>query len=278
MLGKFAASIIEKGARAKQKHDRSVTDRIARHAATYEDPASEEKRMQRVIDKLVKLYDLPEYQRVLIDGAAEEVLNFENDEKFQCPRKANVNSGFRRNLERYEGRLAEIEDAVDERLGLEDIGPNEGLVVILFYASGYAQNVHINRLGAIGGDIHFGPVENRDYFRVLKVKAGEYRWHSIWNKHWRGRTTLYVKHSNLDFTVEAGKLNYTGVFMFSNKVWRRWQAGMRDRTSVVVSLLEDRYPELLETMELSNGVNSDNRFIEFYFREKAAARAEDDGA
>ena len=278
MLAKFAASIVEKGARAKQKHDQKVTDRILRHAAGYDDPAAEEARMRRVIEKLVELYDLPEYQRVFIDEAAEEVLTFENDEKFRCPRRANVSSGFRRNVERYTDRLAEVEDAIDERLELENIGPNEGLVVILFYSSGYAQNVHINRLGAIGGDIHFGPVDNREYFRVLKVKAGEYRWHSIWNKLWRGRMTLFVKHSNLDFTVEAGKLNYTGVFMFSNKVWRHWRASMRDRTSVVLSLLEDRYPELLRQVELNNAVDGDNRFIDFYFREKLAALPEKDGA
>ncbi len=235
--------------------------------------------MRRIVDKLVTHYELPEYQRVLIDEAAEEVLTIENDDLFRCPHKANVNRGFKRNLERYGDRLDEIENAVEERLDLENIGPNEGLVVILFYASGYAQNVLINRLGAIGGNIHFGPVENREYFRVLKVRAGNYRWHSVWNKHWLGgRTTLYVKHSNLDFTVEAGKLNYTGVFMFSNKVWRRWRADLRDRASVVLSLLEDRYPELLNDVEISNAVDSDDRFIDFYLREKMSTQSKDDGA
>ena len=279
MLVKYADSTVEKAARAKQKHDKKIINRIAQHADDHADPSIEEVRMGGIINRLIAQYDLPQYQRVLIDEAAEEVLTLENDEEFRCPHRANANLAFKRNFERYEERLQKIENAVDERLELENIGPNEGLIVILFYSSGLAQNVQINRLGSIVGDIRFGPVENSEYFRVLKVKAGDYRWHSIWNQYWLGgRRTLFVKHSNLDFTVEAGKLNYTGVFMFNSNSWRRWTADVRDRTSVVLSLLESRYPELLSELEFSNAVNSDNRFIDFYFSEKKSVPTHPDDA
>jgi hypothetical protein len=185
---------------------------------------------------------------------------------------------FKRNLSGYEKSLQEVEDAIKERLDIERLGPNEGLVVILFYASGYAENVLINRLGAIGGSIGFGPVNDGMYFRVVKANAGNYRWRSIWNHTWLGRVTAHLKHSNYDFRVEAGKLNYTGAFTYKSELYSRFSTNVIDRTSVVLSLLESRYPELLDRLEINNGINSDSRFIKFYMSEKAAAQNGDDGA
>ena len=182
------------------------------------------------------------------------------------------------NLRRYENRLEEIEDAVEDRIDIENIAPDEGLVVILFYARGWAQNVSINTLGGIGGRIRFGPVTNGEYFRVVKVKAGTYIWHSIWNKTWGGRMTAHLKRSEFDFEVEAGRLNFTGAFVYKSDYSMGYSIDVIDRTSVLLSLLENRYKDLLGRVEINNGIHSDNRFIEYYLREKEVAHVEDDSA
>ena len=136
------------------------------------DPVTERERITGIIDRLMARFNLDEYRRLLVDEPIEQSLNVVNDENFRCPTERWVNISFRNNLEKYETRIKEIEEGVRDRLDLETLGPDEGLVVISFYAHGYAQNVEINRLGAIGGGISFGPVNNNEYFRVLKVKLG----------------------------------------------------------------------------------------------------------
>lgn len=278
MLRNNASWLVEKADKASLAYDRKVADLILRQVADHPEHEQEKARLTLIIDKLVARYEPQEYRRVLIDEAAEEALNVENSAEFTCYQQAAVRRSFKSNLERYKNNLDAIEDAIVERLDIESLGPDEGLVVILFYARGYAQNININRLGAIGGSIHFGPVSKGDYFRVLKVKAGSYRWHSIWNKTWLGRYTAYLKHGKYDFEVEAGKLNLTGAFVYTADFSRRYSINVLDRTSVVLSLLEDRYAELLTEIEIADGLHSDTRFVEFYLREKQAVQDGEEGA
>ena len=267
-----------KANKAQREHSEKVDAMVAKHVARRPGVEDEAARIRTIIDKLVMRYDDDEYFRVLIREAIDEMLAAENDENFQCWNKHAVKRAFNRNLDRYERHLGEIRDAIKERLDIEVLKPDEGLVVVLFYARGYAQNVTIDRRGAVGGGIRFGPVRDGDYFRVLKVKAGKYRWHSVRNKFILGSLTAHLKKSNYEFTVEPGKLNYTGAFVYETGVFRGYTANVMDRASVVLSLLEDRYPELLDEIEIHNALNADNRFIEFYRTEKAAIATEDNGA
>lgn len=269
MLLKNTSWLLEKADKAQRAHDQKIEALVSEVATA---------QFSAVIDSLIARYEPEEYRRVLIDESIESTLDVTNDEGFRCRHVSAVKTSAKTNLKRYENRLKEIKDAVEERLELEDLGPDDGLVVILFYAQGYAQNISINRLGALGGSIRFGPVNNGDYFRVLKVKSGDYRWHSIWRKTWAGRSTAYLKHSEYDFRVEPGKLNITGAFTYSPAWSGRYSTKLNDRAAVVLSLLEDRYPELLDEFDISNSLDSDNRFVDFYLSEKAASDVGDDGA
>ena len=278
MLGKFASWHQQKADKATHAYDRKVIALISGQAAGQPEAELEEARLEAIIDKLVARYELDYYRRTLVDDAVQAVENAQNSENFSCPEKWAFRHGLNSYLERYKNRLEEVEDAVRDRLDIENLGPDEGLAVISFFAHGHAGNININRLGAIGGNIDFGPIVDDEYFRVIRVQAGNYRWHSIWKRTWDGKTTLHLKRSKFDFSIEAGKLNYTGLFIYRAPWIKGPHANVYDRTAVVITLLEQRYPELLDKFELTNGLDLDNRFIEFYQRAKEAAEVEDDSA
>ena len=278
MARKYSTWLLEKADKAELSHRKEIDEMLAKQVKGHSDVEGETSRLLKVIDRLTSKLNQDEYRRALVDGATENVLTAENDDDFQCWKANNVRKAFRKNLERYEESLKEIERVTKERLGIENLRSDEGLVVILFYARGRAERVIIDRMGALGGGITFGPVWDGDYFRVLKAKAGTYRWHSVTNKFFRSRVISHLKKSELDFTVEAGKLNYVGAFLYRTEGFFRYRTEVFDRASVLLSLLEDQYPELLDSIELRNGLNSENRFIQFYLNEKRAIRSGDDGA
>ena len=278
MTVKYTSKYLKQAEKATRAHDRAVNKLIAKHIAKQsvsQQPADE---LTEAIQKLVARYRPDEYKRVLIEEPVEEATTIEDGKEFRCRTISALNGRFPPNLRRYEDRLEEIESAVRERLEIETLDSDEGLVVISFYAHGFAQDIIINRLGSIGGGIKFGPIINDEYFRVLKVKAGTYEWHQIKNRNFFGRTTLHMKRADLNFTVEAGKLNYTGLFIYRSQWFKGRHANIHDRIAVVLTLLEQRYPELLDDYEISNGLNPDDRFIDFYLQEKQASKSEIDGA
>lgn len=276
MFAKNAARLTAKAGKAKRNFDQDVREMISRAAANQPDPNLEEVRLASIVDQLLARSGQQEHQEALIDGPTEDVLNIENDPTLVCWSSSNVKRLFKQNFDRYERNLEDIRVEIRDRLNIESIGPNEGLVAILFYAEGEAQQVDIDRLGAIGGSIQFGPVTDRDYFRILKVKAGRYRWHSIRNRYGRMTSTAHMRGFKYDFTVEAGKLNYVGVVTYTGNLYDVFKTNMVDRTSVILSLIDSRYPGMLQTIDLSNGLDGDNRFIEFYKRERDASQSGDD--
>ncbi len=278
MLGKYTSWLEEKANNAQRKHDETLDAMIDRTAREAPDVAMEKEHLHTIANRITDLYELEHYRRALVDEPIAKFANVENTADFTCYERNFIKNGVKRILKKYEQVLEEIETAVADRMDIERLGPDEGLVVILMYVEGVAEQVDINRLGAIGGGIRFGPIRNKDFFRVFKVKAGNYRWHSIWYKSWFGRTIAHLRHSETDFTVVAGKLNYSGVFIYKSERAMGYSTKVADRTSVVLSLLESRYPELVDEFAVHNGLTSDNRFIDFYFNEKQAARVDDDGA
>lgn len=278
MIDKYSAKHIRRADKAAESYRRSVHDLIEDQIEGAADPDSARVRLTGIIAKLVKRFQPDEYRRVYVEEAVDKAKDLKDGDDFRCPPTSQFNMNFKWDLQRYENRLNEIEDAVRDRLDIETLAPDEGLVVISFYAYGTAQNITINRLGAIGGNIKFGPITDNEYFRVLKVKAGEYQWSQIWNLVLWWRTSLYLKRGNFNFTVKAGKLNYTGLFIYRSSAYTGQYANIHDRLSVVLTLLEQRYPELLDTYELTNGLYPDDRFIEFYMQEKEADELENGGA
>jgi hypothetical protein len=277
-MQKQSTWLITKADNADAAHSKKVAALLDKHVANRGGSEIERARITGIIDRLVETLDQDVYRKLLIEKSTEELLSAGDGGLIRCWKPAQVKRVFKSRLKSYEESLDQVEEAIKERLGLEFLQPNEGLVAILFYSRGRAEDVRINRLGAIGGDISFGPIQDGDYFRVVKAKAGTYRWHSVTNRFFSTRYTAYLKRGELDFNVEAGKLNYVGAFLYESEGYSRYSIDVYDRASVMLSLLESRYPELMDSVELRNSLNSENRFIEFYMREKLAQQSEDDDA
>jgi len=278
MTGKYATRHVEKGDKATERHRRNVDKIVADFVKRLPPEEQGNSHIPLVVDRLVENYAPEASRKTLIDEAAEKAVQLEDSENFQCAHEYTVRHRFINKANDYEARLEAIEDAIYERLDLESLGPGEGLVAVSFRAEGYAENIVINRLGGVGGGIRFGPLRDEEYFRVLKVKAGDYEWNKIWSSGWLYRTSMYVKRGNFTFTVEPGKLNYTGQFLYRNSWFKGNHASVRDRASVVLSQLEEHYPEVLEKYQISNGLGTDERFFKFYLNAKRMTLAEDDGA
>ncbi len=272
---------------------RAVADRILQDAADVEDRHQNEldgivRRFQRresdgesgrdVIDAIIQHQtersSIDRARQELIDDWVARVLDVGDpeDKDFQC-RESRYLGSRSGSVARYRMELESLREDIAGRLDLELLDDDEGLVVIAFYSFGPASSISINRLGALTGGIEFGPVNNDEYFQVLRVKAGEYRWERIRQEFGISRYFYDLGHRDLTFTVEPGKLNYTGVFTFRPRGTTA-RSSLNDRTSIVLLILEQRYPNLLERFEIANGLVPDDRFIDYYLAEERRQRAE----
>lgn len=266
--------LVDRADKADAAFRKKLDKKLDRFAARQPDYDAARSRMAKITDRLIESLELADYRHKWIEKEAELLLATENKDDFSCwPRRA-VRRWLDRFLDAYTAQLDYIGDAVAERVDLEELDQDEGLVAILFRSKGNLDTVYINRLGHIGGGISFDPPRNSDYFRVIKAKAGTYRWDRVTTYMMLGRGTAHMKRAKLDFEVEPGKLNYIGALSFDMTFHGMYGFDVYDRASVLLSLLESRYPELLEDMQMHNGLNDEDLFIDFYFREKQLAAME----
>jgi len=229
--------------------------------------------LHRGAENVLAQHPIAEAQEQLVDdllhrlrnpGDAEDV----EDPDFECPKKSRTKQWSKNSLKTYRQVLDEARTDVRNRFAFETMADDEGLAIIAFYAFGYAEKVRINRLGAATGTIEFGPVTNGEYFKILKVKAGDYRWEKITQKYWNTQFYFTLKHRDLSFSIAPGKLNYTGAFVFDAS-GQYARISLNDRTAIVLTMLEQRYPDLLERFEITNSLVPEDRFIDFYLNEKS---------
>ena len=193
---------------------------------------------------------------------------------FRCGVQSRYVGMSRRSVSEYEQALENIREEIQARIDIESLKPNEGLVAVAFYANGYAENVRIDRLGSIGGNISFGPIANEEFFRIYTVPAGRYRWDRVLNSFTFSKYRYDYSDVNWDFEVQPGKLNIAGYFVFTNRLF--YHSGfLQHRPGLVLRLIESRYPELVERFEIADSIAPNDQFIDYYLREKRS-RAEAD--
>ena len=269
----IADRILEDAARVEERHRNELDDILNRFHRRNGDETARDA-IDAIVQRLTDRSSIELARQQLIDDWVASVLDVgdPDDENFRCRESRYLGAGSG-SVERYRTELEALRAEISDRLDLEKLADDEGLVIIAFYSFGTASSISINRLGAMTGGIDFGPVNNEEYFRVLRVKAGEYRWERIRQELWTGDYFYDLGRRNLTFTVEAGKLNYTGVFIFrpSGNFAR---SSLNDRTSIVLLILKQRFPDLLERFELANGLIPDDRFMDFYLAEERRLRAE----
>ncbi|MEM1262359.1 MAG: hypothetical protein AAGH76_08175 [Pseudomonadota bacterium] len=163
-------------------------------------------------------------------------------------------------------------EALQDRIDIETVGPNEGLVVLAMYIDGRVMRLTLDKRGSMTGARAFKNVKVGQFFRIIKLPAGEYQWTTVrtseelTRSYFADRTLYYYdfRDRDLSFKVEPGKLNFTGVLMYSGSGY----ADIKDRTSIVMRLVENRYPEFLERYPAVNGLVPGDKYLDFFLSEK----------
>lgn len=260
---------LEEANQIRSDHQREFDKRVQKIYRHFDDDRARIDVLKRMIETTTSLHDIETVRVEYVDEVISTLQNYgdADDDDFECLSEQLVRNRVFGWQHTYESRLEQLRRDVYERFDLEKLDDDEGLVVIAFYAFGYAERIRIDRRGSLLGSIEFGPVKNGEYFRVIRAKAGEYSWDEVSRQNFAGRFYHDYSKRDFNFSVVAGKLNYTGVFVYDAQ-GNRARGSLNDRTSIVLTKLERRFPGLIERFEIANGLVPEDRFIEYYLSEK----------
>ena len=279
MLAKAAQSHLAKANKLRDRFARRIDALVEKNLSAESATGSPSEAMPEIIRKIVERASLDDahdvYVRKVIDEQSKLVTA--DDKDFECSDPDILRMTYELNLKAYGIQLDGVRDAVVERYEIEHLGPEEGLVAIAFNTNVAVDIVRINRRGSLLGSIWFGPVFPGEYFRVVKMRAGEYNWDEITQRLGYAKRLFDLSKRDSRFTIEAGKLNYAGVFLFEVSAGGYYRSSLNDRQTIVLTILDQRYPELLEQYEIANAIHPDDRFIEYYLEQKRLANNGDSG-
>jgi hypothetical protein len=219
---------------------------------------------QQILNKASSKYSLESSFKKFVFDFVDVLKNDITNET--CDRK-NLESLSEKSLKFYKEILDRSKYYIEYRVELESLDADEGLAIISAYSYGYAGRIEINPVKFMGDSMSIGPLNNSQYFRIAKLKAGEYQWGRI--KVYGPMSLSYRDFSdaNLKFKIQPGKLNYTGVFI--HEVMGMYaKAEIFDKAAVITTMIEQDYPLLLNKYELVNGLIENDPFINFYLTQK----------
>ena len=165
--------------------------------------------------------------------------------------------------------LKDITEDIEYRIELDTLKPDEGLVLVSAYSYGYAGEIELKRKGALGSAVSVGPLLGSQVVKLVKVTRGEYLYSRVWvNFGGQGRF-FDIEDNDYSFTVEPGKINLAGVFLFE-QINQRGYAELSDRTGILLKILDDSYPLLAKEYDLHNALSPNDPFLSFYQTERAS--------
>ena len=260
----------------EERHDRELTSILSSYERRNVDPAYRAA-AEASVSRILERNNVEEMRTSLIERPIEEYrYTFRNaSNPNACPPARWIRDFFRAYLNHYELSLETVRDEVSNRLSLDQLQTDEGLLIVAYDSDWGANTVSINRLGAMGGGIRFTAPLDGQLFRIMPAKAGDYRWEEISKDVLGGRRVLVLDKVDLRFRVEAGRINYIGAFLV-NETPRYMTASMHQRTSMVMSQAFDLYPEVLSRFEIVNAVDPDDPFLPFYLAEHQRAETHND--
>ena len=272
MLDENAAKHRARSDKALAKQQRAINELIEDYVGAQSPDRASSDRVSEIVALVMSYEYLDEAREKYVDAAIDELTNLTaaDDENFSCAKNVYIVNVYARYRKVYEDILERSIESVRQRLAIEDVSEDEGLAIISFSLGDYSGGVEINRRGSLRGSFEIGPVGPGTVYRVVKLKAGTYNWNRIWRQSGFGPIDYRFEKRNLSFTVEPGKLNYAGQLIFRSQSFGLARIGVHDRASDILTVLEQRYPDLLENYEIVNGISEGNTFIDFYLREKAA--------
>jgi hypothetical protein len=275
----YGKEYVEKSGKIRAENERHINQAIESYVGRFPVEDGSAENMRQILQREYERHNLDRTRQRDVDGEIERVreLYLSDDNLWACNRRA-INYEFDDALDAYKAAIQKARDDVQNRIDINDLDEDEGLIVAAVVVSGRADVVRISRLGSIGSTVKLGPIRTGEYFEVLKVRKGRYAWNSVWNFTFNGRHIFNYADREYDFVVQAGRINHIGVFSFELVNWGYGLAELYNRPAVILSKLEHRHPELLEKFEFGNGLYPDDRFIEFYMEEKRNAGSMADAA
>ncbi|TPV55449.1 hypothetical protein FJ444_17280 [Aestuariibacter sp. GS-14] len=176
------------------------------------------------------------------------------------------------NAEKFEKITDEIIVSLEKRVVLESLEPDEGLAAIAAYSHGVAPQITLKSERFLGGLIRIGPLFHSQHFELMKLKQGKYIWDRVklgWSSNGTAPVYTYFDFADreLNFEVNPGYLNFTGVFEF-DRLGDKAGADLLDRPAIVLQSLEQQYPYLLKRLAWYNALAPDDPFLNFYYTKR----------
>ncbi len=252
----------------EERHDREMSSILSSYERRNDIAPAYRAAAESSVSRILERNSTEELRTTLIERPIEEYrYTFRNaSSPNSCPPARWIRDFFRAYLNHYELALETIRDEVSNRLSLDQLQSDEGLLIVAYDSNWGANTVSINRLGSMGGGIRFTAPLDGQLFRIMPVKAGEYRWEEVSKDVVGGRRVLFLDQRDIRFTVEAGRINYIGTFLVEENP-RYMSASMHQRTTMVMSQAFDLYPEILSRFEIVNTVYPEDPFLPFYLAE-----------
>lgn len=261
----------------EQLHGRELAGILSSYERRRDVPSEYRATAEASVARIIERNNVDELRAEMVEEPIEEYrFTFSRSSNpSACPPARALRDFFRAYLNHFELGLESIRDEVSSRLMIDRLQSDEGLLIIAYDSDWGANTVSINRLGAIGGISFTAPMDGQ-LFRILPVKAGEYRWEEISKDVFGGRRVIGLDRIDLRFTVQAGQINYVGSFLV-NEYPRYTNASVHQRTSMVMAQAFELYPEIMARYDIVNAANSNDPFLPFLLAERQrAASATDD--
>ncbi len=257
------------------EHDRELNSIVGKFVAKSSPDAKTLAYIDRSKQSILKYHQVEVAKEQLVDDVIDQLLSPKgaDDEDFRCPDENATSDWARRSSGRLERVLEDARADFEERIDFESLEEDEGLAIIAFYAHGDVSSARINRLGSLTGSIELELPGRGEHVRLLKLPAGDYEWQRVRQEAWFNKYFFELGHRDQRFSVLPGKLNITGVFIYES-TGRYASTSLNDRPAIVLRLIEQRFPELLDRFDLANGMVPEDRFIDVYLAEKRAIAEE----
>ena len=271
-LENSASVHLERSNRIRDRHERRMAE-LLEQASSRMDPEGADT-LRAAVERIRQWRDVEQARSTYVETIVKEVAELVSPDVpgFKCLDHGRVLKVYMGNQQAYEKVLEHVEMDVVDRIDLENLAPDEGLVIISYSATEPMTNVRIDRRGSVGDSIEFKPLRAGQYYRVARAKAGSYAWDNASADFGDGYYQFRLDRFDLEFVVKPGTINYVGTFLLESSASGHYTASLNDRLVIALHMLEDRYPELMGRYEITNGLYPDDRFTEFYLREKASYR------
>lgn len=153
------------------------------------------------------------------------------------------------------------------RFNLTDLKEDEGLAIIFIESTPNVLSVSFKRDARRADPIEVNTFGLDKYFRVVKLKAGEYSWHSAKRNNRGGYTVFSFEDHNLKFFIQPGKLNFIGGLKFDTH-GNRYAVEQMDRVANSIKEVIKYYPEFSSGENWVNTLVPEDNFLNFYIAQK----------